>query len=101
VKNVAAFCTFLESLPETKGKRFRLVAFREEFFVFGVFFGGGVVCLFVCFLPSINFVLWFTFIKSILVKHSKLRKGKMYGSYIKEETGSGMELNPVFKEMNG
>ena len=47
MKNVAAFCTFLESLPETKGKRFRLVAFREEFFVFGVFFGGGLfVCLF-------------------------------------------------------
>jgi hypothetical protein len=37
--------------------------------------------------------------KSILIKHSKLRKEKykIYGSSIKGGPGNGMELNPVFK----
>jgi hypothetical protein len=38
--------------------------------------------------------------KSILNEHSKLRKEnyKIYGSNIKGEPGSEMELNPVFKD---
>lgn len=51
--------------------------------------------------PSINFVLWFTFMKSILVKHSKLKKKKykMYGSKSKRVPGSKMKLNPVLKDI--
>jgi hypothetical protein len=39
--------------------------------------------------------------KSILNKHSKLRKEKykMYGSNIKGAPGSEMELNPVFQDI--
>jgi hypothetical protein len=40
--------------------------------------------------------------KSILIKYCKLRKEKykMYGSSIKETSGSGMELNPVARILN-
>jgi hypothetical protein len=50
--------------------------------------------------PSIDFILWFTLIKSILIKHSKVTKKryKMYrSSNNKRAAGSEMELNPVFK----
>ena len=52
VKNVAVLCPGLKSLPETKVKR--LIASTKE----------------------VDFVLWFTLIKIILIKHSKLRKEK-------------------------
>ena len=40
--------------------------------------------------------------KSVLIKHSKLRKEKykMYGSKSKGAPGSGIEVNPVFKDVN-
>ena len=48
--------------------------------------------------PSIDFVLWFILTKHILINHHKFRKEKkMYGSSIKQEPGSRMELNSVFK----
>jgi hypothetical protein len=37
--------------------------------------------------------------KSILDKHSKLRKEKILVSSIKGAPGSEMELNPVFKDI--
>ena len=51
---------------------------------------------------SIDSVLWFTLMKSVLIEHSKLRKEKyqIYGSSIRGATGSGMELTPVFKKIN-
>ena len=47
---------------------------------------------------SRDFVLWLSLMKSILNKHSKLRKEKykIYGSSIKGVPGSEMEQNPVF-----
>lgn len=52
-------------------------------------------------MPSVNFVLWFTFMKIILVKHSKFKKKKckMYGSKSKRVPGSKMELDPVLKDV--
>jgi hypothetical protein len=58
VKNVAAFCPCLKSLPESKGKRFILIALTNE----------------VSKKPSKDFVLWLSIMKSILNKCSKLRK---------------------------
>ena len=60
VKNVAAFCPCLKSLPEAKVKRFRLIALIKE----------------VSKQLSIDFVLQFILMKNILIKHSKLRKEK-------------------------
>jgi hypothetical protein len=50
--------------------------------------------------PIIDFVL-VKLMKSILNKHSKLRKEKykIYGSSIKGASGSEMELNPVLKDI--
>jgi hypothetical protein len=48
------------SLPKAKMKRFRLIALIKE----------------VSEKPSIDFVLWFNFMKNISIKHSKLRKEK-------------------------
>ena len=47
--------------------------------------------------PSIDFALWLTLMKRILIKHSKLKKEKyeICGSNIKGTPGSRMELNPV------
>ena len=47
-------------------------------------------------------VLWFSLMKNILMKRSKLRKEKYktYGLSNKGATGSEMELNPIFKEIN-
>ena len=51
--------------------------------------------------PIIDFVLWLSLLKSILNKHSKLRKGKykIYGYSGKETPGSEMELNPVYLKL--
>ena len=64
----AAFCSYLKNLPEAKIKRVQSIALTKE----------------VSQKPSIDFVLWFSLKKSILVKYSKLRKEiyKMYGSSI-------------------
>jgi hypothetical protein len=56
VKNVAAFCPCLKSLPEVK--RFILIALAKE----------------VSKKPSRDFVVWLSLMKSVLNKHSKLRK---------------------------
>jgi hypothetical protein len=71
----------MESLPEAKVKRFWLIALTKE----------------VSEKPSIDFVLWFTFMTSVLIKHSKLRKEKhkMYGLSNKRAPGSALELNLV------
>ena len=61
VKNVGAFCPCLKSLPEYKVKRFQLIALTKE----------------VSETPIIDFVLWLSLMKSILNKHSKLRKEKI------------------------
>ena len=81
VNNVAAFCLCVKSLPDSEVKRFRLVALTKEI--------------------SIDRALWFTPVKITLINYRKLRKEKykMYGSSIKGVPGSGMELNPVFKEI--
>jgi hypothetical protein len=60
VKNVAAFCPCLKSLPEAKVKRFVLIARTKE----------------VSQKPSRDFVLWLSLMKNILNKCSKLRKEK-------------------------
>ena len=85
VKNVTTSCPFLKSLSETKVKRLRLIALTKE----------------VSEMPIIDFVLWLNLMKSILNKHSKMRKGKykIYGLSIKGAPGSKMELSPVFKDI--
>ena len=63
VKNMAAFCHCLKSLPETKVNRFRLIALPQE----------------VSKQPGINSAVWllkFTLQKNILMKRSKRRKEK-------------------------
>ena len=79
VKNVAAFCPCLKSLPETKVKRFRLIALTKE----------------VSDMPIIDYVLWLSLMKSILNNCSRLRKEKykIYGLSLKGAPGSEMELN--------
>jgi hypothetical protein len=88
VKNVAAFCPCLKSLPEAKSKlkRIILITLTTE----------------VSKKLSIDFVLWLTLMKNILIKCSKLRKEnyKMLGSSNQGTPGSEMERNPVFKEIN-
>lgn len=89
VKNMAAFCPCPKNLPEAKVKRFRITALAKE----------------ISKQSSINFVVWllkFTLTKCIFMKRSKPRKEKykMYGSSIKGAPGSGMKLNPPFKEIN-
>jgi len=79
------FWSCLKSLPEAKMKRLRLTALTKE----------------VSEMLSRDFVLWFSLLKSILNKHSKLRKEKykIYGPSIKGAPESEMERNPVFKEI--
>jgi hypothetical protein len=52
--------------------------------------------------PSLDLVMWFTLMKSILMECSKLRKEKykMCGSNNKEAPGSRMELNPLLADIN-
>jgi hypothetical protein len=85
VKNVATFCPCLKSLPEAKVKRLRLISLTKE----------------ASEMPIIDFVFWFSLLKSILNKCSKLRKEKykIYGLSSKGAPGSEMELNPVFKDI--
>jgi hypothetical protein len=64
VKSVAALCPCLKSLPESKVKRFILIALTKV----------------VSKKPSRDFVLWLSLMKSILNKYSKLRK-KNYKIY--------------------
>ena len=66
-------------------KRFRLIVLTKE----------------VSKKPSLDFILWINLMKSILIKHSKLRKKKykIYGSSNKEAGGT-QELNLVLKEIN-
>ena len=82
VKNMAAFCPCLKSLPESKVKRFILVALTNE----------------VSQKPSRDFLLWLSLTKRSLNKHSKLRKEKykIYGLSIKQIPGSEMKKNPLF-----
>ena len=54
-------CFCLKSLSETKVNIFRLIALTKE----------------VSEKPSLDFVLWFTLMRNILVKHSQLRKEKI------------------------
>jgi len=58
LKNVAAFCHCLNSLLETKVKRFMLIALTNE----------------VSKKSSRGFVLWLRFMKSVLNKHHKPRE---------------------------
>jgi hypothetical protein len=57
----AAFCPCLKSLPESKVKRFILIALTKE----------------VSKKPSRDFVLWLSLLKNVLNKCNKLRKEKM------------------------
>jgi hypothetical protein len=88
VTSMAAFCPCLKCLPETKAKmkRIRLISLTKE----------------VSEKPSMDFLLWFTVMKRVLIKCSKLKKKKckMYGSSIKEAPGNARELNLVFMEIN-
>ena len=56
VKNIAAFCPCLKSLPEAKVKRLRLIALTKE----------------ASEKPIIDFVFWLSLMKSILNKCSQL-----------------------------
>lgn len=67
VKNFAALGLLMRSLPETKVKRFSLVALKEE----------------VSKLPSMDSLLWFTLMRKLLIRHSKLRKGKIQNVWFK------------------
>lgn len=58
VKNVVTFCPCLKSLAEAKLKRFILIVLTKE----------------VSKEPSRDVVLWFSLIKSVLKKKSKLGK---------------------------
>jgi hypothetical protein len=58
VKNVAAFCPCPKNLPEAKVKRFTLFALTKE----------------VSEKPPRDSVLWLSYRKSVLNKHSKLRR---------------------------
>ena len=69
MKNVAAFCPCLKSLPKAKVKRFILIALTKE----------------VSETPGTDFVLWLSLMKNISNKRSKFRKEKykIYGLNIK------------------
>ena len=79
---MTAFCPCPKSLPEAKMMRCPLIALAREI--------------------SKQSVPWFTLMKKVLVKWSKLSKEKykMYSLSIKEAPGSGMELNKL-KILNG
>jgi hypothetical protein len=61
VKNVAAFCHCLKCLPEAKVKRPILTVLTKE---------GSKK-------PSRDFLFWFSLMKNVLMKRSKLRKEKI------------------------
>ena len=68
MKNVAAFCLCLKSLPEAKVKRFILTASTKE----------------TSEKSRIVFVLWFTSMKNVSINHDKLRKEKIQNICFKE-----------------
>jgi hypothetical protein len=72
VKNVAAFFPYPKSQPEGKVNRFRLFALAKL----------------ISKQPSVNSVVCFTFMRIILIKHSKLRKEiyRIYGSMVRGYT---------------
>lgn len=86
---MVAFCPDSKSLSEANVRRFRVTALAKE----------------ISKDLRINFVVWllnFKLMKNILMKIHKMRKkkSKMYGSSIKWEPGSEMELNSAFKRMD-
>ena len=58
VKNVAAFCPCLKSLPEVKVKKFILITLTKE----------------ISKKPSRNFVFWLSLMKNILKKHESFER---------------------------
>ena len=84
VKNVAALCSCLKSLPETKVKRFKLLTLTKE----------------ISKQPSLDSISGSP-LRNILIKHSKLRKEKhkIHGLMIKQTPGSEIEVNHVFKDI--
>ena len=78
-------CGYFLPFSETKVKRFRLITLTKE----------------VSKQPSIDSGLRFTLMKSLLIRHSKLRKEKckMYGTKINGTLGSRMELSPGLKSI--
>jgi hypothetical protein len=74
LKNMASFCPCQKNLPEAKVKRPRLIKLPKD----------------VSEMPIIDFVLWLCIMKSLLNKHSKLRKEIyiIYGLSIKGAPGS-------------
>lgn len=82
VKNVGAFCPCPKSLPEAKIKILTALIRSQK-------------------KSSIDFVLQITLAKNIFIRQSKLRKEKykMYGSENRGALGSGMKLNPMFKDI--
>ena len=84
---MTAFCPCPKSLPEAKIKAFRLIALTKEVSKKKKL--------------SLDFVQRFALTGSILIKHNRLRKEKykMYGSKNKGTPESGMELNPVSKDI--
>ena len=84
VKNVAALCSCLKSLPEAKEKRFILIALAKE----------------VSKNRKREVVFWISSLSSVLNRHSKIRreKYKIYGLSIKGAPTSKMEMNPVYKD---
>jgi hypothetical protein len=89
VKNVAASYHCPRSLPEAKVKRFRFIALTKE----------------VSKQSGINSIVWLlksSFMKSVLMKRSKLRKEKykICDSSIKGVPGIEMELNLCSRILN-
>jgi hypothetical protein len=84
VKNTALF--YLKSIPEAKVKRFIFVAVTKKFSK----------------KPSRDFVLWFSLMKTTLIKHCKLQKEKykMDDSKNKESPRGRNKLNLMFKGIN-
>lgn len=68
LKNLAGFWPYLKSLPEAIASVKRLIALRKE----------------ISKLPSIDSVLWFTLMKSVLIKYSRLRKEKVQNVWFKD-----------------
>ena len=88
MKNVAGFRPCLKNLPEAKVKRFRLILLAKE----------------ISRQPSLDSVVWLLLVTLTQIYNKKeqgeLEKYKMYNLRRKGAPGSGMELSPVFKEIN-
>jgi hypothetical protein len=78
------FVDLVCSLPEAQAKRVKLIAFTKE----------------VIRQCRLYFVVWFSLMKSILIKDNKFRKKKKYkicGSNHERAAGTTMGLNPVLE----